>query len=160
MHASSSACMAPTFRSGSGSGFGGDDPCLAAFPCVKACSCSLFATSSDASARSFCSGEGRGGESSTCCGMGGSGPGLQTRLQLEEEGKVLDARVQEAVHQLGLAKGLELVCDLVRERREHHGCQDVAVRARAWRWRGRWVGVAVDQRPRRRTFIAVEALRP
>ena len=125
MLASSSACMAPTFRSGSASGFGGDEPCLAAFPCVKACSCSLFATSSDASVRSFCSGEGRGGESGICYGIDGHGPGPRARLQLEEEGEVFDARVQEAVHQLGLAEGLELVRDLVRERREHHGCQDV-----------------------------------
>ena len=125
MLTSSSACMAPTFRSGSASGFGGDEPCLAAFPCVKACSCSLFATSSDASVRSFCSGEGRGGESNACCGMGGRGPGLRARLQLEEKCEVLDARVQETVHQLGLAERLELVRDLVRERRKHHGCQDV-----------------------------------
>ena len=62
------------------------------------------------------------------CGMGGRGPGLRARLQLEEEREVLDARVQEAVHQLGLAEGLELVRDLVVERCEHHGCQDVHAR--------------------------------
>ena len=50
------------------------------------------------------------------------------RLQLEKEREVFDARVQEAVHQLGLAEGLELVRDLVREVREHHGCQDVQAR--------------------------------
>ena len=62
------------------------------------------------------------------CGMGGRGPGLRASLQLEEEREVLDARVQEAVHQLGLAEGLELVRDLVVEVGEHNGCQDVHAR--------------------------------